>query len=77
MYRKIINQIVKIIMFVTNPKNDKPPTPIFTRSMVCVKGDKKAAYTPRVGIFSKGINSPLINMRGILTKFKGIMTSPG
>jgi len=44
---------------------------------VWVKGDKKAAYIPALGSCVKGMNMPLMNMRGIRKKLSGIITSPG
>ncbi len=77
MYRNNISQTDKTLRLVINPKYEELPVPSLSKSSVCESGDKNAAVTPIFGILSIGMNIPLTNIRGILTKLSGTITSPG
>ena len=73
----MIIQKHKTPMLAFKPKKDVWPIPALMRSSVCVRGDRNASIKPAWGIESRGMNSPLTNIKGILKKFRGIITSPG
>ena len=67
----------KTAIFAGIPKYEVPPNPTLRMSSACVNGLTKAAYCATTGSCSNGMNIPLMNIIGILMKFRGIITSPG
>ena len=55
---------------------DSTPSPLRTKTKVCVKGDRHAMIWPMSGKFPIGMKTPLMNSSGILTKLSGIMMLP-
>jgi len=70
-------QTNKTPMLAANPNTEELPVPRLSKPIVWVKGDSAATIWPAAGILSTGMNMPLTNIRGILTKFRGTITSPG
>jgi hypothetical protein len=64
-------------MLAFKPKKDSLPIHVLIRSSVFVRGDRNTSIKPAWGIESRSMNSPLTNIKGILKKFRGIITSPG